>query len=69
MKRMQNEFEMVLSNLKICARIDARTYAHSRVFVTDIDWTNIDLDHDKYEWGKTFCYEDMIMSWFSQNGA
>ena len=69
MKRMQNESKMIWSNLKFCARIDARTYAHARVFVTDIDWTHIKLDHDKYEWGKTFCYEDMVMSWISQNGA
>ena len=25
------------------------------------------LIYDKYEWEMTFCYEDMIMSWFSEN--
>ena len=33
----------------------------------EIDQTDNDLDHDKYEWEMTFGYEDMIMSWFSEN--
>ena len=37
-----------------------------RVFWPEFDWTDIDLDHDKYEWEITFGYEDMIMSWFSK---
>ena len=43
--------------------------AYARVFGPGIDRTDIDLDHDKYEWEKTFRYEDMIICWFSQNGA
>ena len=57
---MQNKFETILSILNFCARIDARKYA--RVFWPDIDRTNIDLDHDKYEWEITFGYEDIIIS-------
>ena len=63
----QNKFETILSILKFCARTDARTYAHARVFWPEIDRTDIDLDHDKYEWEMVFGYEDMIMSWFSEN--
>ena len=51
---MQNDFETILSILKICARIDARTFAHARVLSPEIDRTDIDLDHDKYEWEITF---------------
>ena len=43
--------------------------AYARVFWPEIDWTDIDLDPGKYEWEMSFRYEDMIMSWFSQNGA
>ena len=43
--------------------------AYARVFGPEIDRTDIDLDHDKYEWEKTVRYEDMIICWFSQNGA
>ena len=64
---MQNKFETILRILKLCARTDARTYAHARVFWPKIDRTDIYLDHDKYEWEKAFGYEDMIMSWFSEN--
>ena len=64
---MQNKFETILSISKFCARIDARTYAHARVFWPEIDWTDIDLDHNKYEWEIPFGYEDMIMSKFSEN--
>ena len=46
---MQNKFETILSIYKFCARTDARTYAHARVFWPEIDRTDIDLDHDKYE--------------------
>ena len=46
---MQNYFETILGILKFCARIDARTYAHARVIRPEIDRTDIDLDHDKYE--------------------
>ena len=62
---MKNDFETILSISKFCARIDARTYAHARVIWPEIDRTDIDLDHDKYEWEIPFGYEDMIMSWFS----
>ena len=62
-KKIWDDFE----HLKFCARIDARTYAHARVFWPEIDRTDIDLDHDKYEWEMAFGYEDMIMSWFSEN--
>ena len=62
---MQTDFETILSISKFYACIDARTYAHARVFWTAIDRTDIDLDHDKYEWEIPFGYEDMIMSWFS----
>ena len=47
---MQNDFETILSISKIWPAIDR---------------TDIDLDHDKYEWEIPFGYEDMIMSWFS----
>ena len=40
--------------------------AHVRVFWPEIDRTNIDLNHDKYESKMAFGYEDMIMSWFSE---
>ena len=56
---MQNDFETILIISKIYARIDAR------VIWPAIDRTDIDLDHDKYEWEIPFGYEDMIMSWFS----
>ena len=59
---MQNDFETILSISKF---FDARTYAHARVIWPEIDRTDIDLDHDKYEWEIPFGYEDMIMSWFS----
>ena len=62
---MQNDFETILSILKFCARVDARTYAHARIIWAEINWTDIDLDHDKYEWEIPFSYEDMIMRWFS----
>ena len=64
---MQNKFETILSILKFCARIDARTYARKRVFWSEIDRTDIDLKHDKYEWEMVFGYEDMIKSLFSEN--
>ena len=62
---MQNDFETILSISKFYARVDARTYAHARVIWPAIDRTDIDLDHDKYEWEIPFGYEDMIMSLFS----
>ena len=58
---MQNKFETILSILNFCAR------ANARVFLPEIDRTDIDLDHDKYEWEITFGYEDMIKSLFSEN--
>ena len=58
---MQNYFETILSILKFCAR----TNAHARIIWPAIDRTDIDLDHDKYEWEIAFGYEDMIMCWFS----
>ena len=58
----KKKFETILSILNFCARIDARKYAHARVFWPDIDRTNIDLDHDKYEWEIIFGYEDIIIS-------
>ena len=64
---MQNKFWDDFENFKFCARIDARTYAHARVFWPEIDRTDIDLDHDKYEWEMVFGYEDMIKSLFSEN--
>ena len=68
-----NTCKIILSILKFCARIDARTYAHARVIWPEIYRTDIDLDHDKYEWEIPFGYEDMI-SWVDfrkilQNGA
>ena len=70
---MQNKFETILSILKFCARIDARTYAHARVFWPEIDRTDIDLDHDKYE-GEMVLLVMKIWSWVDfqkilQNGA
>ena len=51
----------------------ARTYASARVFWPEIDWTDIDLNHDKYEWEMSFRYKDMILSKKyqkkTQNGA
>ena len=54
----------------------ARKRAHERVradlrtfFNLEIDRKDIDLIHDKNEWKITFRYEDMIISWFLQNGA
>ena len=64
---MQNDFETILSILKLCARTDTRMYAHAPVFWPEIDRTDIDLDHDKYEWEMVFGYEDMIKSLFSEN--
>ena len=46
-----------------------RTRAFAHVFWPEIDRTDIDLIHNKYEWEITFRYKDMIISWFSQNGA
>ena len=56
---MQNDFETILSILKFCARIDAH------IIWAEINRTDIDLNHDKYEWELPFGYEDKIMSWFS----
>ena len=33
----------------------------------EIDRTDIDLNLDEYEWQLIFCYENMIMIWFSEN--
>ena len=62
---MQNDFKTILSILKFCAHMDARTYAHMRIIWAEINRTDIDLNHDKYEWELPFGYEDKIMSWFS----
>ena len=43
--------------------------AYARVFWPEIDRTDIDLVPGKYEWEMSFRYEDMIIFWFSQNGA
>ena len=60
-KKIWDDFE----HFKILrAHTDARTYAHARVFWPEIDRTDIDLDHDKYEWEMTYRYENMIMSVF-----
>ena len=59
---MENEFETILSIFIFCARADARKYACARDFWPIIDRTDIDLNHDKYEWEMPFRYEDMIMS-------
>ena len=59
---MQTKFETILSIFIFCARANARTYACARVFWPEIDRTDIDLNHDKYEWEMPFRYEDMIMS-------
>ena len=56
-----------MSILKFCARAHARAYAHARAFWPEIDRTDIDLDHDKYELEIFFGYEEMIMSKFSEN--
>ena len=69
---MQTKFKTILSNFKFYARVNARTYAYAHVcahLLTEIDRTDIDLNPDKYEWEMTIRYEDMIISWFSQNGA
>ena len=58
---MQNDFETILSIFNFCAR----TYAHARIIWPEINRTDIDLNHDKYEWEIPFGYEDMIMSLFS----
>ena len=50
-------------------RADERARAFAHIYWPEIDRTDIDLIHDKYEWKITFRYEDMIISWFSQNGA
>ena len=56
--------------LRARKRADKRARAHlAHVYWPEIDRTDIDLIHDKYEWKITFRYEDMIISWFSQNGA
>ena len=51
---MQNKFETILSITTFGARNQARTYAHARVFRPEIDLTDTDLDHDKYEWEMPF---------------
>ena len=69
LKRMQKKFKTILSNFKFYARITrapTRTRIFARIYWSEIDPTNMDLDHDKYEWEMAFCYEDMIISWFSQ---
>ena len=49
-----------LEHFDICAR----TYAYARVYWPEIDRTDIDLDHGKYEWEMTFSYEVMIIRVF-----
>ena len=50
------------------ARALTRGRTRTRAFFwPEIDRTDIDLDHDKYEWEITFGYEDMNKSWFSEN--
>ena len=70
---MQKKFKTILSNLKNCTRALTRARTRTRIFARiywpEIDRTDIDLDRDKYEWEMAFCYEDMIISWFSQNGV
>ena len=58
---MQNKFKTILSIFIFCARwrADVRMRA---CFWPEIDRTDIDLNHDKYEWEMPFRYEDMIMS-------
>ena len=64
---MQNKFKTILSILKFLrAYTRGRTRTRS-FFDLKFDRTDIDLDHDKYEWEITFGYEDMIMRWFSEN--
>ena len=70
---MQKKFGNDLEHFKF---LRARKRAHERVrvafahvFLSEIDRKDIDLIHDKYEWKITFRYEDMIISWFLQNGA
>ena len=46
---MQKKFDTILSIFIFCARADVRTYACARVFWPEIDRTDIDLNHDKYE--------------------
>ena len=56
--------------LRARKRADERAHARLRTFFwPEIDRTDIDLNRNKYEWKITFRYEDMIISWFSQNGA
>ena len=50
-------------------RARTRTRMFARIYWREIDRTDIDLNPDKYEWEMTIRYEDMIISWFSQNGA
>ena len=66
---MQNEFEAILRIFHFCARTDARTYAYARVFISGIVQTDMDIHHAEYEWKMTFRYEDIIMTWYLQNGA
>ena len=73
LKRMQKKIGNDLEHFKF---LRARKRAHERVradlrtfFDLEIDRKDIDLIHDKYEWKITFRYEDMIISWFLQNGA
>ena len=49
------------------ARSRTRMFAH--IYWRKIDRTDLDLNPDKYEWEMTIRYEDMIISWFLQNGA
>ena len=50
--------------LRAHRRADVRVRAR---FFHEIDRTDIDLNHDKYEWEMPFRYEDMIMNWFPEN--
>ena len=72
LKRMQKNlrrFWAILNFTRALTRAPTRTRIFARIYWSEIDPTNMDLDHDKYEWEMAFCYEDMIISWFSQNGA
>ena len=50
-KKIWDDFEH-LKILRVHCR--TRTNACARVFWHEIDWTDIDLDHDKYEWEMTY---------------
>ena len=68
-KKNLRRFWAILNFTRALTRARTRTRIFARIYWPEIDRTDIDLNHDKYEWEIPFRYEDMIISWFSQNGA